>query len=108
MLEKLKTLEARYRELEMQLASPDAAANPVVFAKLMREHKAQTPIIEAYRAYCAAEAEMEEAHVLMAGEDTEIRELAEVEFYACRDRCDELTEQLKFCFCPVTRTTAKM
>ncbi|MBR7184712.1 MAG: peptide chain release factor 1 [Clostridia bacterium] len=100
MFEKLKTIEANYAELEARLSSPDAAADPAVFARLMREHKAQAPIIEAYRAYCTAQAGMEEARVMLDEDDAEMRELAEAEFYACRDRCAELTEQLKILLLP--------
>ncbi|MBQ8397136.1 MAG: peptide chain release factor 1 [Clostridia bacterium] len=100
MFTKLKTIEENYVELEARLASPDAAADPATFAKLMREHKTQAPIIEAYRAYCAAETGMEEARTMLDEEDADLRELAEAEFYACRDKCAELTEQLKLLLLP--------
>ena len=101
MFEKLKMLEERFLELERQLASPDAAADPAVFARLMRERKMQAPIMEAYHAYRDAEKEMQDARDLMESEeDAELCALAEAEYYACRDRCEELTERLKILLLP--------
>ncbi|MBQ2767504.1 MAG: peptide chain release factor 1 [Clostridia bacterium] len=100
MFRKLKTIEENYRRLEEELSSPGAAADPAVFARLMREHKVQTPIIQAYRAYCTAETGMTEARAILDDGDAELRELAEVEFYACRDKCAELSEELKILLLP--------
>ncbi len=100
MFRKLKTIEENYRRLEEELSSPDAAADPVVFARLMREHKVQMPIIQAYRAYCAAEAGMAEAKAILDDGDAELRELAETEYYLCRDKCAELSEELKILLLP--------
>ncbi len=100
MFRKLKTIEENYRRLEEELSSPGAASDPALFARLMREHKTQAPIISAYRAYCEAEHSMEEAKLMLDDSDAEIRELAEAEFYACRDRCEKLTEELKVLLLP--------
>lgn len=100
MFEKLKTIEGNYVALEEKLASPVAAADPAEFARLMREHKQLTPIVEAYRAYRAAEDGMEEARAMLEEGDAELRELAESEFYACRDRCSELENELKILLLP--------
>ena len=51
MFEKLSETEKNYEKIAEDLSTPEVAADPERFAKLMREHKRLTPIVDKYREY---------------------------------------------------------
>ena len=54
MFEKLKLTEDRFEEISEKLSSPDIISDNELYAKLMKEYKSLTPIVEKYREYTAA------------------------------------------------------
>jgi len=99
--DKLKEVEARYLVIEGALYDPDAAKDPANYAKLSKEYKNLTPIIEKYREYVAIESTVNEAKELMeTSDDPEMRELAEAEYYENRDRLPALVEELTVLLLP--------
>ena len=68
MLDKLKQVEDRYEELCARAEQPDFYADPKKAAAWLREQKELAPIVTAYRAYCAAQRDMQDAAELMAGQ----------------------------------------
>jgi len=99
--DKLKEVEARYLGIESALYDPDAAKDPANYAKLSKEYKNLTPIIEKYREYVAIESTVNEAKELMeTSDDPEMRELAEAEYYENRDRLPALVEELTVLLLP--------
>ena len=79
MLEKLSGIEERFRAIEARLSEPDLYEDPAEAAKLLKEQKELTPIVEAYRAYCRAAQTAEESRELLSGDDPDLRDLAEEE-----------------------------
>ena len=55
MLEKLAGIEERFCAIEARLSSPDLYHDPAEAAKLLKEQKELTPVVDAYRAYRRAE-----------------------------------------------------
>ncbi len=101
MFEKLQKAEENYIALEESISSPEAAADPQNYAKLMKDYKNQTPVIECYRKYRKTEREMNEAEELMdMAEDADMRELAEAEFYEKKERLEKLASELKILLLP--------
>ena len=47
----LYEVERRYEELAHRMSTPDAAANADEYARMMRDYKELTPLIEEYRRY---------------------------------------------------------
>ena len=68
MLDKLKQVEDRYEELCARAEQPDFYADPKKAAAWLREQKELAPIVAAYRAYCAAQRDMQDAAELMTGQ----------------------------------------
>lgn len=57
-------------------SQPDFYADPKKAAAWLREQKELAPIVAAYRAYCAAQRDMQDAAELMAGQaDAELKAL---------------------------------
>ena len=68
MLEKLKAIEEKYVDIENRMQDPEVYSDPAAYAKLAKEQKELTPLVEAYRQYakCVSDAEGALAF-LMAG-----------------------------------------
>ncbi len=95
MLEKMNGIEERYAAIEAQLASPDLYADPAEAARLLREQKELTPVVEAYRAWRRAEAAAQESRELAASDDAELRALAEEELEAARAEMQRREEEIR-------------
>ena len=100
MLEKLAKAEQNYVNLENKLSDAAVLSDPVEYAKLMKEYKSNTPIIEKYRLYKSVEDEMNGAATLMNDSDAEIAELAEAEYYEKKDMLENIVSELKILLLP--------
>ncbi len=101
MIEKLKTIAERYDRIAEDLCNPAITGDQKKFRNLMREHKTLTPIVEKYREYCALQHSITEAREIMESSDEkEFREIAEAEFYTCRDRLAQTEQELKVLLLP--------
>ncbi len=100
MFEKLEKAEENYKALEEAISSPDAASDPVAYAKLMKDYKNQAPVIECYRRYRQTEREMNEAEELMNESEPDMKELAEAEYYEKKELLEKLASELKILLLP--------
>ena len=102
MFEKLAGAEERYIALETQLADPVVVSDIPQYTALLKEHKNMTPVIETYRVYKKAEADLDEANALLEdpGADRELKDLARDEAAAARETLEETAEQLKVLLLP--------
>ena len=98
MFEKLEIVEKRYDELTNQIADPEIIANNGEWQKLMKEHSSIEEVVEKYREYKNTLKAMDEAKELM--EDPEMKELAEEEYYANKEKIPAIEEELKFLLIP--------
>ena len=65
---KLHDVERRYEELAYRMSQPDAAAHADEYARMMRDYKELTPLVEEYRRCIALQREEQEAKALLAQE----------------------------------------
>ena len=101
MLEKLRDAEARYCNMEEQLASPDIFSDQERFTALMKEYKALTPVIEKYREYKSVAAESDDLRSMLDDSlEPEMRELVNAEYKEIKLRLDTLLEELKILLLP--------
>ncbi len=102
MLEKIKLLEEKYIDIENRMGSPDVYNDPQAVAKLAREQKELTPLIEAYRTYKKCKSDSEEARALLDGkiEDPEFREMVQEEYTSAKEAMTEMEEKLKILLLP--------
>ncbi len=98
MLDKLKTIEQRYQEIEARLAEPSTYNDPALAAKLNKEQRELEPLMETYRAYRKAQADMAGAEALFS--DPDLGEMAHEEFAAAKAALPELEEKLKILLLP--------
>ena len=100
MLNKLAAVEARLLEVEESLQQGDLYSDPKRAADLLREQKELAPVVEAYRRYKAAEADLETAQELLRDEDPDIRDMAFMEVDDAKTRMADLEEELKILLLP--------
>lgn len=102
MLERLKAVEARFEDISERLADPQVVTDQEQLKKLMKEHKSLAPLVEKYREYVSVKAGESEANELLkaSGTDRELRELAEEEYLSCRQRAEEISDELRILLLP--------
>ena len=101
MFEHLKDLEIHYEELMAGLSDPLVTADQNRFRAMMKEQADLQPLVETYRAYSAAERDIEDAKHLLASEnDEEMRAMAKEELADAKVREEELSEKLKLLLLP--------
>ncbi|MBQ8162865.1 MAG: peptide chain release factor 1 [Clostridia bacterium] len=99
MFDKLKQAEERFLQIEEKLQDPDTVSNQDEFAKLMKEYKNLSPIIEKYREYQKTFDDMEGARLLM-DEGGEFYDMALEECKVCKEKLEAIQEELKILLIP--------
>ncbi len=101
MLEKLAFLEEKFKEIEEKLADPNLYNDPAAAAKISKEQKELTPIIDCYRRYRATEQEICDLREMLDGKlEPELRDMAQEEFSAAKEKLTELEHELKILLLP--------
>ena len=101
MLDKMKQVEEGYEELCARAEQTDFYADPKKAAAWLREQKELAPIVAAYRAYCAAQRDMQDAAELMAGQaDAELKALCQEELTGAKKRAAALEQELRVLLLP--------
>ena len=101
MLEKLKSAEEKYIDIEKELANPDIFSKQDEYTRLMKEYKALTPIIEKFREYKRVEGEFNDAREMLNEQlDPEMREMVNEEFKTCQKSLEILLDELKILLLP--------
>lgn len=90
---RLANLSVRLEELNALLSSEDATQDMDGFRRLTREHSEITPLVELYQNYRQNEQEIQSALELTS--DPEMKELAEAEVDAARERQQQLEAELQ-------------
>ena len=98
MLEKLRSLELHYQDLEARLNASETYADPALVAKLNKEERELAPVVEAYRLYTRRQKDLADAEELMG--DPDMRELAQEEFQQAKADLEELEQKLKILLLP--------
>ena len=105
--DKLIGVEERYSKIETELGNPQAVADQAAYTALMKEYKNLTPIVEKYREYLSVEDAMEQAREILDSGDSDLRELAEEEYYESKEKLATLTEELTILLLPKDENDSK-
>jgi peptide chain release factor 1 len=98
MLDKLSGIDARFRDIDEEIAQ--AGENYQQVAVLAQERSDLEPIVSAYREYRSLSEELEQARTLFDSDDLGMRELAEAEIAEIEPKIVDLEEQLKSMLLP--------
>ncbi len=101
MFERLKDMERHYEEIMKSLTEPDIVSDITKYTKLIREQAELEPIYKAYKAYCEAEAQEQDALTLLASEqDADLLEMAKEELQDAKQKQEELADKIKLLLIP--------
>ena len=101
MFEKLQALEERFAALEQELADPNLYNDPKNAAKLLKEQKDLQPIIDAFRQYKQAKANLEDAMAMKDGEsDADFKAMLQEEIDTAKADMERLEGELKLLLLP--------
>ncbi|MEG0872875.1 MAG: peptide chain release factor 1 [Clostridia bacterium] len=98
MFDKLEEVETKYNELTKKISDPEVIADQENWRKYMKEQSMLADVVEKYIEYKSVKANMDDAKEMMS--DTDMREMAEEEFYSSRQKLEELEDELKILLLP--------
>ncbi len=98
MLEKLKSLELHYQDLEARLNASETYEDPALVAKLNKEQRELSPVVETYRRYVSRQRDLKEAQALLS--EADMKELAQEELTAAKADLERLEQELKILLLP--------
>ena len=93
----------RFEELSMRLNQPDAAADPALFRKLMREYHDTEPVVEAYRDWQTALDHLAQAKALLeepGSLDPDFKQMIQQEISEKSQDVEKLEKNLKILLLP--------
>ncbi|MCY3694063.1 MAG: peptide chain release factor 1 [Chloroflexi bacterium] len=94
-------IRCRHRQVERELANPQAAKQPELLAELGREYADLSRKLNLIDQLAAVESELQSNRELAEGdEDPEIRELAKAECVALENKLNQLTHELNVALAP--------
>ena len=96
--DKLEQLARRLAELDLLLASETATRDMDAYRRLTREHAEIAPVAALFAAWRQAEAGVDSAQAMLG--DAEMKDLAEEEVRACRERMARLEDDLQRALLP--------
>ena len=98
MMEKLRSLDLHYADVEARLGAPETYDDPALVAKLNKEQRELEPVVSAYRAYQRRRQDLADAEALMS--DPDMKELAQEEFHQAKEDMARLEEEIKVLLLP--------
>lgn len=102
MFEKLKLTEEKYDDISMKLTDINVINDNMLYTSLMKEYKNLTPLVEKYREYSKVKKSFDDAKEMLdeGGLDREMKEMAQMEYEECKEKLDNLAEELKVLLLP--------
>ncbi len=100
MLEKLEEMSIRFQELNQKLSEPDVINDRKLYEELSREYSTLSEIMTKYEEYSSILKGIEGAEEIIALNDPEMKELAEMELMELKPKMEELEKELKELLAP--------
>jgi peptide chain release factor 1 len=102
MFDKLKSVEARFDEINEKLMDPNVVSDQANYTSLMKELKNLTPVVEKYREHEKARESFDEAKALLdeGGMDKDFKEMAEEQLQESKEQMETAAEELKILLLP--------
>ena len=99
-LDKLRDIEIRYRELEGQLSDPQVVSKQGMYQKFAKEHADLTQLVETIRQYEKIKARIDENTGLLQENDEELQEMIKEEMPQLQQEKIELEETIRILLLP--------
>src|ERR1051325_11886729 len=100
MLEKLEQIERSYEELTEQISQPEFMSDMSAYAKLMKQHRQLGEIVEKYRDVKKMQEDLAGAREMLAADDDEMREMANLEIAEIEEKLPKAEQELTLLLLP--------
>jgi peptide chain release factor 1 len=101
LIDKLRTVESRYEELNQQLADPEVVSDSKRYQKAAKAHAELGEIVSKFREYKDLERGISETRAMVRDEtDLELKTMAEEELARLEGRLGQVETELKFLLLP--------
>ncbi|HCX02194.1 MAG TPA: peptide chain release factor 1, partial [Syntrophaceae bacterium] len=100
LLNKLRDIELRYRELEGLLSDAQVASKQGLYQKYAKEHSDLTVLVETIRRYEKVKTSLAENQELLAENDEELKAMAKEETAQLQQELAELQEKIRVLLLP--------
>ena len=101
MLDKLEAIKQRWEDVGVSLGDPDAVADMKRFAKLNKEYRDLTPIVEQYKQYKNLLGNLENAReILKTEKDPEMRDMAQEELSTLEEKKERMEAEIRIMLIP--------
>ena len=102
MLEKLKEIEEKYSEIEKRMTMPEVYTDVAAYAKLAKEQKEISVIVETYRRYSKFADTADEARKLIENgvDDPEFKDMLREEIEDAKEQMERIEGELKILLLP--------
>ena len=100
MIDRLEQMEQRYNDLQAQFALPEVINDHEKYQKTAKALREIEEPVEKYRALKQVRQGLAEARAMLAEGDPDMRELAEAEFYALKEKLPALEREVQLSLLP--------
>ncbi|HEX4039673.1 MAG TPA: peptide chain release factor 1 [Acidobacteriaceae bacterium] len=100
MFERLEQIEARFQDLNRQMADPEVLSDHEKYQKIAKQHRDLEPLVEKCREYQTVRTGIADARAMLSENDAEIRAMAQDELTALEARAPQIEEDLKLLLLP--------
>lgn len=100
LLDKRPALLDKFKELETQLSDPAIMANNRRYAKIAREHRDLSNVLEVFERYSSLLENIEEDEAILIGDDDELKEIVKEELDGLKEDQVKLEDELKVLLIP--------
>jgi len=94
-LTKLDHLKDRYEELAALMSDPDVISDQNLFRDYSREYAEIEPVVQSFTQYQQVQNDLEEAELLLADDDPDMRAMGEEEVKSAKENIDTLELELQ-------------
>ena len=98
MFDKLEALYQKYEELTKLISDPEVIADQESWRKYMKEQASMKDVVDKYVEYKQVKKAMDEAEEML--NDPDLKDIANEEYYAAKEKLPELEEELKILLLP--------
>ena len=107
MIDKLKDIIIHFESLETQMVDPELLNNKSRYIEVAKEHRRFGPIIEKSKEYISVQEQIDDDNEILAGDDLELKSIAQAEITELEEALSELEKGLKVLLLPHDPTDNK-
>lgn len=107
MIDKLREIIIHFESLETQMVDPDLMNDQTRYTEVAKEHRRLAPIVEKSKVYIATQEQIDDDNEILAGDDEELKDIAQAEIEELQADLGKQEEELKLLLIPHDPTDDK-